>query len=126
MSRVLTGVIFLPSRGAYRYVRLLLQMHNFKYFNVTVPRAFKKTVSRYQHRPAIIFEDRKWSFLELERYSNRVAHYFLRMGYKPGECVALFMDNRWVGGGDKEKKQLIEQQAIVFCGMIHSAFRGVS
>ena len=61
---------------------------------------FSQTVKSNPHRTCLIYEDRRWSFLDLEEYSNRVAHYFLRMGYKPGDCVALFMDNRLVSVGD--------------------------
>ena len=51
----------------------------------------------------MIFEDQVWTFKDLEDYSNRVANFFLRAGYKPGQCVALFMENRiefvglWLG-----------------------------
>ena len=50
-----------------------------------------------------IFEGQAWTFKDLEDYSNRVANYFLRAGYKPGQCIALFMENRpeyvglWLG-----------------------------
>ena len=68
-----------------------------------MPRAFAKTVKKHGNKTAIIFEDRQWTFNYLEEYSNRVANYLLRAGYKPGQCVALFMENRpeyvglWLG-----------------------------
>ena len=68
-----------------------------------MPQAFAKTVKRHENKAAIIFEGQEWTFKDLEDYSNRVANYFLRAGYKPGQCVALFMENRpeyvglWLG-----------------------------
>jgi acyl-CoA synthetase (AMP-forming)/AMP-acid ligase II len=81
--------------GAFRYVRLLLLVYTYQKRNLTVPRVFKQTVDRCPDRTALIFEDKRWTFLDLEDYSNRVAHYFLRLGYKPGDCIALFMENRF-------------------------------
>ena len=49
------------------------------------------------------FEDQKWTFSQIDEFSNRVANIFLEYGYHPGEEVALFMDNRpeyvgiWLG-----------------------------
>ena len=60
---------------------------------MTVPRAFRATVQRHPHRTCLIHEDKKWTFLDLEEFSNRVAHHFLRRGFKSGDCVALFMHN---------------------------------
>ena len=75
----------------------------YRKMNLTVPRVFRRTVDRCPDRTALIFEDRRWTFLDLEDYSNRVAHFFLGLGYKPGDCIALFMENRpeyvgiWLG-----------------------------
>lgn len=90
-------------RGAYRYIRLLILVYYYQKLNLTVPQAFARTVKSHKEKTAIIFEDRKWTFQELEEYSNRAANFFLRAGYKPGQCVALFMENRpeyvglWLG-----------------------------
>ncbi len=45
-------------------------------------------------RPAIIFQDRVISFLELERRTNRLAHALLAMGLKRGDRVAIVSHNR--------------------------------
>ena len=43
------------------------------------------------------------SSFQMESLSNRIANYFLKRGYKKGEAVALFMENRpeyvatWLG-----------------------------
>ena len=99
-----TITCFLPNfRGAFRYIRLLLLVYYYQKLNLTVPQAFAKTVKSHENKTAIIFEDQAWTFKDLEEYSNRVANYFLRAGYKPGQCIALFMENRpeyvglWLG-----------------------------
>ena len=43
------------------------------------------------------------SFCQVEEYSNRVANYFHSLGYKKGDSIAFFMENRpeyiatWLG-----------------------------
>jgi len=97
------GSLLRDLRGAFRYIRLLLLVYYYQKLNLTVPQAFAKTVKRHENKAAIIFEGQEWTFKDLEDYSNRVANYFLRAGYKPGQCVALFMENRpeyvglWLG-----------------------------
>lgn len=91
------------ARGAFRYLRLLSLVYYYQKCNLTVPQVFKKTAKKFGKRTCLIFEDTRWSFEDLEQYSNRVANYFLREGFKPGDCVALFMENRpeyiglWLG-----------------------------
>ena len=54
---------------------------------------------------AIAFEEERWTFQQLDEYANRVASYFLTLGLKKGDVVALFMENcpeyvgTWVGLG---------------------------
>lgn len=56
---------------------------------------FEEQVKRTPDKTAIIFanDDRKWTFLQLNEYSNRVANYFSRLGLQKGDSVALFMEN---------------------------------
>ena len=55
------------------------------------------------NKPALLYENVSWSFSELEAYSNRVANFLVERGFKRGDCVALFMENRpeyigiWLG-----------------------------
>lgn len=43
---------------------------------------------------ALLFEDERWSWGELNARSNQVAHAFAGVGHAPGQVVALVMDNR--------------------------------
>jgi len=91
------------ARGAYRYLKLLFVVYMYQKRNITVAKAFATTVAKHRTKTCLIFEDTSWSFQDLEDYSNRVGNYFLKLGFKPGDCVALFMENRpeyvglWLG-----------------------------
>ena len=50
--------------------------------NMTVCKAFAKTVAKYSSKPCLLFEDRSWTFQDLEDYSNQVGNYFYDLGYK--------------------------------------------
>ncbi len=81
-------------RGAYRYVRLLLTVYAYQKRDATVPEVFAETARKTPEKPCLLFEDVSWTFRDLEEFSNRVANFFLSRGFKPGDCIALFMDNR--------------------------------
>ena len=93
---------------------------------MTVPQAFSRTVSRHGKKAALIFEDQMWTFRDLETYSNRVANYFLRKGYKPGQCVALFMENRpeyvglWLGCAKIGLVPALINSNLAGQGLLHS------
>uniref|UniRef100_A0A668AFC3 Arachidonate--CoA ligase n=1 Tax=Myripristis murdjan TaxID=586833 RepID=A0A668AFC3_9TELE len=71
----------------------------------TIPKIFAETVQRFGDKTALIFEGtgEKWTFRQLDEYSNRVANLLLERGFKDGDVVALFMENRsqyvglWLG-----------------------------
>ncbi|KAF5290914.1 hypothetical protein FQR65_LT11496 [Abscondita terminalis] len=62
--------------------------------HVTVPKQFLETVEKNQHKVALIFEKEKWTFNELEDFSNQIANVFSVEGFVKGECVGLFYENR--------------------------------
>lgn len=69
----------------------------------TVAKLFTKTARKYPNKPCILFENQTWTFQDVEDYSNMVANYFFDSGYRKGDVVAIFMDNRpeyicfWLG-----------------------------
>tara|TARA_R100000365_G_C2747318_1_gene77111 strand:+ start:1116 stop:2939 length:1824 start_codon:yes stop_codon:yes gene_type:complete len=64
---------------------------------------FEDSVDKHSDKVAFRFEDRLSTYAEFDALANRVAHWGLKQGLKPGDCVALFMENRpeyvsiWVG-----------------------------
>ncbi|MFT3996287.1 MAG: long-chain-acyl-CoA synthetase [Asticcacaulis sp.] len=51
-------------------------------------------VDRHSARIALLFEDRTFTYAEMEAYANRVANWALSRGLKRGDTVALFLPNR--------------------------------
>jgi acyl-CoA synthetase (AMP-forming)/AMP-acid ligase II len=45
-------------------------------------------------KPAIIYNDRRLSYAELNSLANRYASFFYTQGFKKGDVVALYMENR--------------------------------
>lgn len=71
--------------------------------NSSVPKIFLENAKTHPKRVALKFEDRQWSFSQLNEFSNRVANVMIEYGFQPGEEVALMMNNRmeyvgiWLG-----------------------------
>ena len=78
-------------------------MKRIKDKNQIVMDIFAETVQNNGDKVAFIFEDKQWTFKEADSYCNQVANYFQSIGYKKGDVVALFMENRpefvffWLG-----------------------------
>jgi fatty-acyl-CoA synthase len=54
----------------------------------------EKSVDRFGTRPAILFDDERWTYGDMERRANRYARWALGLGLAPGDVVGLFMENR--------------------------------
>ncbi|CAL1260944.1 unnamed protein product [Larinioides sclopetarius] len=71
--------------------------------NATVGEIFQRLVKKHPNKICIIHEDKKWTFQEVEDYSNQVANCFHKLGFQYGDDVALFMDSKvefiatWLG-----------------------------
>ena len=60
---------------------------------VTVAGIFRQTVAKHPQKAAFIFEQKTWTFQDVEDYSNGNANYFKSQGYKEGDVVALFLES---------------------------------
>lgn len=51
--------------------------------------------ARLQDKPFLhlVYQDRSISYAEMDRNANRMANYLLKMGGKPGDGIAMFMNN---------------------------------
>ncbi|XP_076753912.1 long-chain fatty acid transport protein 4 [Xylocopa sonorina] len=87
----------------YRAVMAELEIKGQRRNNVTVIKEFKKLVNRYPNKPCFYFEDRVWTFTDIDKYSNQIADVFQKGGHVKGDTVALMMPNRpeyvaiWIG-----------------------------
>lgn len=53
----------------------------------------KNAAEKHPHKAALIYEDRSWSYRELDDLSDNLAGHLITCGLKPGERVVIFMDN---------------------------------
>lgn len=90
-------------RALYRYIFLLIQIKTLQRNNVTIAQLFQRHVKKHPNKTCILFEDQEWTFAQVEEYSNKIANIFKGHGYKKGDRVALFLENKpeficiWLG-----------------------------
>ncbi|CAH1133152.1 unnamed protein product [Ceutorhynchus assimilis] len=90
-------------RALYKYIRLLIEVKSLHRKNVPLYKMFLENIKKHPHKPAIIFEGQEMTFIQIEEYSNKIANIFKSHGYKKGDRVALFLENRpeyvciWLG-----------------------------
>ncbi|XP_076056825.1 long-chain fatty acid transport protein 4-like isoform X2 [Oratosquilla oratoria] len=90
-------------RALVRYLKLLKKIRHAKKNNLSVPGIFQEVVRKHPSKVAFYFEDQKWTFAEVDEYSNKIANYFSKKGIENGDSVAVFMENRveyvctWLG-----------------------------
>ncbi|WP_155987926.1 non-ribosomal peptide synthetase, partial [Gorillibacterium massiliense] len=59
---------------------------------LTLAEAFYETAERFSGRMAVVTEERRLTYGELNEASNRVAHMLLAHGMKPGDFATLLME----------------------------------
>lgn len=59
----------------------------------TVGAALRRAARKYRDRPALTFDDRTWTFREIDRAADNVAVAFLAAGLRPGDRVAAYGRN---------------------------------
>ena len=78
------------------YAKIIFEYKKLQRLNKTVPDYFYDTVQTYGDKPMIIFAETEevWTFNDVNKMSNQVAHFLIQSGYKRGDAVALFMPNQ--------------------------------
>lgn len=75
----------------------------YRHRNSNVPTIFSNLAASEGTRTAFHYKDEKWSFQDIERFSNKLGNAFAKLGYVPGDEVALVMHSRpeyvgiWLG-----------------------------
>ncbi|KAG8223652.1 hypothetical protein J437_LFUL001759 [Ladona fulva] len=80
-------------RFVYRYIKVLIHGHKWKGKDASVVSLFDETVKKDPSAPCFYFEDKKWTYQEVELLSKQVACVFAERGYKKGDVVAVLMGN---------------------------------
>ncbi|CAG2177640.1 unnamed protein product [Oppiella nova] len=90
-------------RATLIFSEVYLRLKRCELSNESVISLFRQTVRKNGHKIAIKFNEQNWTFTRLDQFSNKIANYFLSMGLKSGDEVALMMDNKpefigiWLG-----------------------------
>lgn len=56
--------------------------------------AFEKAVARHPHGDALLFEEQRFSYQALNEWANQIAHYYLSIGARKGDVIAIMVENR--------------------------------
>ncbi|KAK7095529.1 long-chain fatty acid transport protein 1-like [Littorina saxatilis] len=90
--RALTGLI-----------KLTLKVRSHTRAKTTVAKLFKDQVKKHPQKPCFLFEDQTWTFQQVDDYTNQIANFFYEAGYRKGDGIGIFMENRpefvclWLG-----------------------------
>ncbi|XP_020284862.1 long-chain fatty acid transport protein 4 [Pseudomyrmex gracilis] len=90
-------------KGLIGYVRMLMSIRGHQKKDRSVADVFRQYVNHYPNKICLIFEDQKWTFQQMEDFSNKIAKIFQSHGYKKGDVIALLLENRpefvgiWLG-----------------------------
>ena len=77
-----------------KFAKIVKEMRRVKKMKLYFSDAFQETVERNPNKVAILFEDRKMTFKELDQFSNKIAN-LLRTttSLKFGDSMAIFMES---------------------------------
>lgn len=56
--------------------------------------AFEKAVKRNPDGAALLFEDERYTYQELNEWANQIAHYYLSLGARKGDVITVMLENR--------------------------------
>ncbi|XP_050307083.1 long-chain fatty acid transport protein 4 isoform X2 [Anthonomus grandis grandis] len=86
-----------------KYIKCQIQVKYLQGQDLPLYQIFQQNVRKHPHKPAILFEDQEWTFMQIDEYSNKIANIFKSHGYKKGDIVALYLENKpefvciWLG-----------------------------
>lgn len=94
-----------PPSGLSVLIRVRLELRRHRRAGHTIPLIFQAVARRQPERLALVDAGSGacWTFAQLDAYSNAVASIFHRLGFAPGDVVAIFLEGRpefvglWLG-----------------------------
>ena len=94
-----------PPSGLSVLIRVRLELRRHQRARHTIPRIFQVVAQRQPDRLALVDAGSGvcWTFAQLDAYSNAVANLFCRLGFTPGDVVAILLEGRpefvglWLG-----------------------------
>ncbi|XP_029175797.1 long-chain fatty acid transport protein 4-like [Nylanderia fulva] len=79
--------------GAYRFLQVNILLWWWEKREYTVPKVFAKYAAANPNKIAFIFEDKKWTYEELDLFSNRIGRYFRTRPFSHYDSIAVVMEN---------------------------------
>ncbi|XP_012216255.1 long-chain fatty acid transport protein 4 [Linepithema humile] len=79
--------------GAYRFFRLRILLWWWEKREYTVAKIFSNYAATHPQKIAYIFEDKEWTYEQLEHFSNRLGRYFRTKSYSHSDSMAILMEN---------------------------------
>ncbi|XP_067143687.1 long-chain fatty acid transport protein 4-like isoform X1 [Centruroides vittatus] len=80
-------------RGLYHFIQMKVLIRHFEKNDITVGIRFQEIARKFSNKVCFYYEDKTWTFQEVEEYANRIANCFAELGFRPGDDVALFMSS---------------------------------
>ncbi|CAK9807301.1 Long-chain fatty acid transport protein 4 [Anthophora plagiata] len=86
-----------------RFIKILWLIRGYQKKDCGVADVFRQHVRRHPDKVCFICEDQEWTFQQVEDYSNKIATVFKTQGYRKGDVVGVFLENRveyvalWLG-----------------------------
>ncbi|XP_072765367.1 long-chain fatty acid transport protein 1 [Anoplolepis gracilipes] len=109
LSLLLAGFLFTGSRrrviymlyktlprditGAYRFFQVNILLWWWEKREYTVAKIFSKYAAAHPNKIAYIFEDKNWTYKELDHFSNRIGRYFRTRPFSQFNSIAVVMEN---------------------------------
>jgi fatty-acyl-CoA synthase len=92
---------------------------------VLVGDEIERLTSQHASRDFIVFDDEHITYEAFDRRANQFAHWGLKQGLRPGDCVCLFMENRpdyiafWAGMAKIAVKTALINSNLTGPGLAH-------
>ncbi|XP_076298622.1 fatty acid transport protein 1 isoform X2 [Lasioglossum baleicum] len=91
------------AKALFGYLKILLTIRGHARKDRIVADVFRECVKRHPNKVCFICDDEEWTFQQVDDYSNKIAAIFKNHGYRRGDLVGLFLENRpeyvaiWLG-----------------------------
>ena len=106
---------------------LLRELQQLATKEYTITDVWQNAVARWGNRTAIVFENRRMSFLDMERTAVQMAHWLLKKGLQKNQTVSLYMENKpeficwWLAATRLGIKVALLNYSIKQKGLLHCA-----
>ena len=92
--RILSHTLPRDFFAGYTFVKLNIEGELMAKRNVQLHHLWLEVVAKYRTKTAITYRERKISFEEMNFLINKFANYFMTLGVRKGDTVALYSENR--------------------------------